>query len=125
MKAIGETFVGEIQAAGLSGLPFTWSSDGEMNLAALDDVDKAKVQAVYDAHDPKAVSPEMLRSRRDALMSECDWLMQRHRDEVDAATATALTDAQYKAWLVYRQALRDLPAQSGFPQTVSWPIKPA
>ena len=27
-------------------------------------------------------------------------------------------------WRTYRQALRDLPAQSGFPTNVTWPTKP-
>jgi hypothetical protein len=28
------------------------------------------------------------------------------------------------AWKTYRQALRDVPAQSGFPTTINWPVKP-
>tara|TARA_R100001377_G_scaffold43808_2_gene24884 strand:+ start:25764 stop:25982 length:219 start_codon:yes stop_codon:yes gene_type:complete len=27
-------------------------------------------------------------------------------------------------WRTYRQALRDLPAQAGFPATAAWPTKP-
>ena len=27
-------------------------------------------------------------------------------------------------WRTYRQALRDIPAQSGFPTNVTWPVKP-
>ena len=29
------------------------------------------------------------------------------------------------AWRVYRQALRDLPAQEFFPETVNWPVAPS
>jgi hypothetical protein len=28
------------------------------------------------------------------------------------------------AWKIYRQALRDVPNQDGFPQNVIWPTKP-
>jgi hypothetical protein len=27
-------------------------------------------------------------------------------------------------WDTYRQALRDLPAQTGFPNDIGWPVKP-
>ena len=28
-------------------------------------------------------------------------------------------------WRTYRQALRDVPTQEGFPNTVTWPTKPS
>tara|TARA_R110000787_G_scaffold186342_1_gene297884 strand:+ start:1166 stop:1384 length:219 start_codon:yes stop_codon:yes gene_type:complete len=28
------------------------------------------------------------------------------------------------AWRTYRQALRDVPAQSGFPDNITWPTEP-
>ena len=28
-------------------------------------------------------------------------------------------------WTTYRQALRDVPAQSGFPANVTWPVEPS
>ena len=28
------------------------------------------------------------------------------------------------AWATYRQALRDVPEQDGFPEEVTWPSKP-
>ena len=36
----------------------------------------------------------------------------------------ALTAEQQQAWADYRQALLDIPQQSGFPHDVVWPIKP-
>lgn len=49
---------------------------------------------------------------RNARLAACDW--------------TQVADAQVdkEAWKVYRQALRDLPAQSGFPYKVEWPAVP-
>jgi len=29
------------------------------------------------------------------------------------------------AWKTYRQALRDVPTQSGFPTDVTWPVEPS
>lgn len=53
-----------------------------------------------------------LRSDRNQCLSDCDW--------------TQLADAPVDkvAWGNYRQALRDLTAQEGFPWTVTWPTKP-
>jgi hypothetical protein len=59
-----------------------------------------------------------LRMERDNLLSE-----------VDAIAGNALRwdplDADTKAaWGVYRQALLDVPQQTGFPNDVVWPTKP-
>ena len=35
-----------------------------------------------------------------------------------------LTDADKIAWADYRQALRDVPQQAGFPDTIDWPVMP-
>lgn len=53
-----------------------------------------------------------VRSKRDALISSCDW--------------TQLPDApvDQTAWAVYRQALRDITDQEGFPSSVVWPVPP-
>jgi len=53
-----------------------------------------------------------VRTQRDALLAQCDWTQ----------VADAPVDAQ--TWADYRQALRDIPQQSGFPEDVTWPIKP-
>lgn len=56
-----------------------------------------------------------VRRKRDALILETDYLLMPDYP----ATPTRLT-----AIKIYRQALRDVPAQGGFPQTVNWPVKP-
>jgi hypothetical protein len=35
-----------------------------------------------------------------------------------------MTAEQQQAWSIYRQALRDIPLQPGFPWQIQWPIKP-
>jgi len=54
---------------------------------------------------------EQYRYVRDDLLTETDWW---------AVTDRTMTDAE----VTYRQALRDLPAQSGFPTSITWPTKP-
>ena len=47
------------------------------------------------------------------------------RDELLASSdSMALADRITDAWRTYRQALRDVPAQSGFPTNVTWPTEP-
>ncbi len=54
-----------------------------------------------------------LRSKRDALLANSDWTQ-----VADAPGNTA-------AWATYRQALRDLPANTADPADITWPTPPA
>lgn len=67
--------------------------------------DEAK--AAKDAEQAKNI-----RSDRDRRLSECDW------------TQVADAPVDKAAWATYRQALRDVPAQAGFPYDINWPEKP-
>ena len=53
-----------------------------------------------------------IRNQRDLLLAESDW--------------TQVPDApvDQQTWAEYRQALRDVPQQSGFPTDINWPTKP-
>lgn len=56
-----------------------------------------------------------LRAQRDALLAACDWTQ----------GADSPLDATVKAaWSTYRTALRNVPQQNGFPDTVTWPNQP-
>jgi len=66
MKKIGPTFLAELMAAGLAGLPFVWREDGTflfttepngMGTKPMTPEQIAAVMAVYDAHDPDAEPP--------------------------------------------------------------------
>jgi hypothetical protein len=35
-----------------------------------------------------------------------------------------LTELQVTAWRTYRQELRDVPEQAGYPRNINWPVKP-
>jgi hypothetical protein len=58
-----------------------------------------------------AASATKVRAQRDELLAKSDYM----------ALADRITDA----WRTYRQALRDVPAQAGFPTNVTWPIEPS
>lgn len=60
----------------------------------------------------EAILSANARARRNELLSESDW------------TQVADAPVDKVAWAVYRQNLRDITAQSGFPHNVAWPIKP-
>ena len=55
------------------------------------------------------------RTQRDKLLSDTDWT------QTDDAP---LSSEDKESVRKYRQALRDITAQSGFPQEVKWPQKP-
>lgn len=52
------------------------------------------------------------RAERNRKLAESDW------------TQLADSTADKNAWAAYRQALRDVPAQAGFPNEVTWPELP-
>ena len=57
----------------------------------------------------KAIS---VRAERSSLLAASDW------------TQVANAPVDQAAWAAYRQALRDIPDQPGFPHNVAWPTKP-
>lgn len=59
-----------------------------------------------------------IRKIRDELLAKSDWT-----DTLSAQSR--LGEALYGQWQEYRQALRDVPQQSGFPFEVAWPQDPA
>ena len=58
---------------------------------------------------------DKVRSKRDALLSDSDWVVIK---SVEGATQVP------SAWATYRQELRDITNQTGFPAEVVWPTKP-
>lgn len=53
-----------------------------------------------------------VRNQRNTLLSSSDW------------TQVADAPVDKAAWATYRQELRDITAQAGFPTEVIWPVKP-
>jgi len=69
--------------------------------------DEAAYKAMKDAEQAANV-----RNSRTEMLKDCDW------------TQIADSTADKTAWATYRQQLRDISAQSGFPWTITWPDAP-
>ena len=70
----------------------------------------ADQQAAYDAQNTATLSASE-RAKRDDLLKATD-----HFGLSDVTMSAEMT--------TYRQALRDVPQQAGFPSTITWPTKP-
>jgi hypothetical protein len=81
-------------------------TDGETTAAE----QEAAYKAMKDAEQAKSV-----RASRDAKLSECDWRV------IKALESNLPQDFE---WAAYRQALRDVTVQAGFPWTIDWPEAP-
>ena len=73
------------------------------SVADMDDESKAQKDATQ---------AESVRSQRTQLLKDSDW------------TQVADAPVDKTAWAAYRQALRDIPSQAGFPWGIQWPTQP-
>jgi hypothetical protein len=71
----------------------------------------AEQEAVYKAM-KDAKQATSVRSSRTEKLKDSDW------------TQVADAPVDKAAWATYRQALRDITAQAGFPWSVEWPTQP-
>ena len=58
---------------------------------------------------------EMAINRRNEELLQSDWTQ---------LPDVSLTIQQVEAWRIYRQELRDITIQPGYPKTINWPVKP-
>lgn len=86
----------------INGVDVQFTSDEE----TARDAEEAAVAAAEPASKWASV-----RSKRDALLSSCDWM---------ATSDVTMTDA----WKAYRQSLRDVPSQSDV-DNITWPTEPS
>jgi hypothetical protein len=78
-------------------------TDGETTAAE----QETAYKAMKDAEQAKSV-----RNSRTQMLKDSDW------------TQISDSTADKAAWATYRQALRDITAQAGFPWTIDWPEQP-
>ena len=111
-QATGGTVYQYSQAAGVEEINGKWYTkyvlgpiftDGETTAAE----QEAAYKAMKDAEQATNV-----RQTRTQMLKDSDW--------------TQLVDSpvDHAAWFAYRQALRDITAQAGFPWTIDWPTQP-
>ena len=56
---------------------------------------------------------ENVRFQRNSILAATDWTQ-----------AADVPQATKDKWAPYRQALRDIPQQPGFPENITWPVAP-
>ena len=88
------------------GPVFTDTTDDTGNVTPAAD-NEAAYKAAKDADQAKSV-----RASRDDKLKDCDW------------TQVADAPVDKATWATYRQALRNVPTQAGFPWTITWPDAP-
>jgi len=89
------------------GPVFTDSPATETEPAQTAAEQESAYKASKDADQAKSV-----RTSRNDKLKECDW------------TQVADAPVDQTVWAVYRQALRDISSQDGFPWTITWPTQP-
>ena len=109
------------------GAAWTLSGDNYIGLNWLDPKQNKPTEEEIDnkiseLHDSEAM--RLLRIERNKKLSECDWRV----------LADVLQSSEFKEWINYRQALRDLPS-SATPKldssydldltSVTWPTEPS
>lgn len=96
--------------------PTQSSRTHRFEMAFLDKPD-GSVEIVYAASElPRALAEFNMRDARSSALTRCDWVITRAFEEGTPVPA---------AYLAYRQALRDLPSQEGFPYDYVWPQEPS
>ena len=76
----------------------------DLTAAEIEEVLRRRADTSYDA--------ELARRERNRLLAVSDW------------TQVSDSPVDKQAWATYRQALRDVPAQPCFPDTIVWPVAP-
>ena len=116
-QATGGTVYQYSQAQGVEQVDGKWYTKYVLGPTFIDTVEdgvtttalqhETAYKSQKDAEQAKSV-----RATRDAKLAECDW------------TQVADAPVDKTAWATYRQALRDITDQSGFPWTITWPDAP-
>lgn len=74
-----------------------------------------KPQAILD-QEQEEFNRGLFKDQRNALLAASDWTQ---------AADSPLSDAKKAEWATYRQALRDLPANTSDPANPTWPTPPS
>ena len=102
-----EQFEGKWYTKYILGPVFTDRAATETEPAMTAAEQETAYKAMKDAEQAKSV-----RNSRTEKLKDSDW------------TQIVDSTADKAAWATYRQALRDVPTQAGFPWTVTWPDTP-
>ena len=110
-QATGGTHYQYSQASGVEQIDGKWYTKYVLGPVFTDGETTAAEQEVAYKATKDAEQAKSVRATRDTKLSETDW---RFRSD--------MTPSQ--SWKDYCQALRDVPLQTGFPWTITWPDAP-
>ena len=106
-QASGGTVYQYSQYDGIEQIEGKWYTKYILGPVFTDAEEEAAYKTAKDADQAANV-----RTSRNDLLTKCDW------------TQIADSTADKPVWATYRQALRDVTVQAGFPWNVTWPVKP-
>lgn len=58
---------------------------------------------------------QTIKADRDKMLASTDWIVSKNLENGNSVP---------EVWKIYRQALRDIPNQEGYPWTITWPTRP-
>lgn len=106
-QASGGTVYQYSQYDGIEQIDGKWYTKYILGPIFTDVEEEAAYKTAKDAEQAASV-----RTSRNDLLTKCDW------------TQIADSTADKPVWATYRQALRDVTLQDGFPWNVTWPEQP-
>ena len=111
-QATGGTVYQYSQASGVEQLDGKWYTKHILGPVFTDGETTAAEQEVAYKATKDAEQAKSVRATRGEKLADSDW------------TQVADAPVDKAVWATYRQALRDITAQSGFPWTITWPDAP-
>ena len=123
MNADGTIITVEINTPDHGWVPYTLdTSDTDMtidNSALLTLIgDDKEAYVAPTPEEAAATLAAQVRNDRNIRLSEVDLVLS------NPLRWAAMSDEEKAPWVTYRQALLDVPQQSGFPNSVTWPSPP-
>ena len=116
-QATGGTVYQYSQAQGVEQINGKWYTKYVLGPTFIDTVEDGVTTTALEHENAykaqkDAEQAKNVRATRDAKLAECDW------------TQVADAPVDKAVWATYRQSLRDITTQEGFPWTVTYPEKP-
>ena len=111
-QATGGTVYQYSQASGVEQLDGKWYTKHILGPVFTDGETTAAEQEVAYKASKDTEQAKSVRATRGEKLADSDW------------TQVADAPVDKAVWATYRQALRDVTAQSGFPWTITWPDAP-
>jgi hypothetical protein len=111
-QATGGTVYQYSQASGVEQIDGKWYTKYVLGPVFTDGETTAAEQEVAYKASKDAEQAKSVRATRGEKLADSDW------------TQVADAPVDKTVWATYRQALRDVTAQSGFPWTITWPDAP-